>query len=151
MGKISENIVGEIREAMKVGDKIKLSTLKLLSSALSYEKIAQQRVLTDDEEIKIVKSEVKKRKDAMVAYKEVGSPERAEIENKEMLILLDYLPEEMSDDDLEKIVDATLVEIGDVKPESVGKAIGAVMEKTKGQVDGSRVSEMIRQKVSTGK
>ena len=151
MGKISENIVGEIREAMKVGDKIKLSTLKLLSSALSYEKIAQQRVLTDDEEIKIVKSEVKKRKDAMVAYKEVGSPERAEIENKEMLILLDYLPEEMSDDDLEKIVDATLVEIGDVKPESVGKAIGAVMEKTKCQVDGSRVSEMIRQKVSTGK
>ena len=148
MGQITNNLPEEIKRAMKGGDKTKLSTLRLLSSALSYEKIAQQRDLTDDEELAVVRSEAKKRKDAMEAYEGAGVPERAKEEGEELDVLKAYLPAELSDEELTKIVDDVTSQLGTVTQADMGKVIGAVMAKVGGRVDGKKVADMVRSKLA---
>jgi uncharacterized protein YqeY len=145
---IKDSIKKQIIEAMKAKDEIKLSTLKLLSSALHNAEIDKQRDLTEDEEIEVVKREAKKRKDAIEAYEKASADDRAEKEKKELAILQEYLPEEMSDSDLEKIVDEVISETKASTMQDMGKVIGAVMGKVKGQADGKKVSEMVRSKLS---
>ncbi len=143
-GKVKKQII----EAMKAKDELKLSTLKLLSSALYNEQIKKREELSKEEELEIVKREAKKRKDAIEAYEKVGATERAEKEKKELKILQEYLPEELSDEELKKIVDEVVSSMGATNMQDVGKAIGAVLEKCKGQADGKKVSEMVRSKLS---
>lgn len=154
---ISQNITKEIGSAMKAKDEIKLSTLRMLSSALNYEKIAKQHDLTSEEEIAVVKHEAKKRLDAIEALKNaIGKEtshteeeinERIEKEEKELIILKAYLPEEMPDTALEKIVAETISETGATISE-LGRTIGAVMAKVKGKADGKKVADMVKAKLS---
>ena len=157
MGKLSDNINSQIQEAMKKGDEIRTSTMRLLASAFNYEKIAQQHDLTDDEELGVVKKEAKKRKDAIEALRQAqGKPtssgtnmdDRIAKEQKELAILNEFLPPEMSDEELLKIVEATINEMGAKSLDEMGKVIGAVMGKIKGQADGNRVAEMVRNKLA---
>ncbi len=94
----------QIVEAMKAKDEIRLSTLKLLSSALHNAKIDKRGDLTKEEELTVVRREAKKRKDAIEAYKKVGADKRAEREEKELLVLQEFLPEEFSDEEILKFV-----------------------------------------------
>ncbi|MEJ2348045.1 MAG: GatB/YqeY domain-containing protein [Patescibacteria group bacterium] len=145
---IKDSIKKQIIEAMKAKDEIKLSTLKLLSSALHNAEIEKQRDLTEEEEIEIVKREAKKRKDAIEAYEKAKATDRAEKEKKELAILQEYLPEEMPDSELEKIVDEVISETKASSMQDMGRVIGAVMGKAKGKADGKKVSEMVRSKLS---
>ncbi|MBI2066050.1 GatB/YqeY domain-containing protein [Candidatus Woesebacteria bacterium] len=88
---IADTINLSIAKALKAKDEIKLSTLRLLSSALNYEFIAKQHVLTEEEELSVVRREAKKRKEAIEAYEKAGASDRAEKEKKEMAVLEEYL------------------------------------------------------------
>ncbi len=145
---IIDTIKKQIIEAMKAKDEIRLSTLKLLSSALYNAQIKKREELTEEEELEIVKREAKKRKDAIEAYEKAGATERAEKEKKELKILQEYLPEELSDEELKKIVDEVVSSMGATNMQDMGKVIGAVLGKCKGQADGKKVSEMVRSKLS---
>lgn len=146
---ISENIKKQIIKSMKSGDELKTTTLKLLSTALHNAEIDKKREkLTEDEEIVIVKREVKKRKDAIELYEKGGAKEKAEREKKELEILKEYLPEEMSDEELSKIVEETIKQSGAKTMTDMGKVMGMVMGKVKGQADGNRVSSIVKQKLS---
>ena len=137
----------KIAEAMKARDEIRLSTLRLLSSALNYEFIAKQHVLSEEEELSVVRREAKKRKEAIEAYEKAGALERAEKEKKEMAILEEYLPAQISDEELVKIVDAAIEEIGRAAMADMGKVMGVVMSKVGGAADGGRVSKMVSEKL----
>lgn len=89
---ISDTISQKIAEAMKARDEIRLSTLRLLSSALNYERIAKQHELSEEEELQVVRKEAKKRKDAIEAYKKAEAFDRADKESKELVILEEFLP-----------------------------------------------------------
>lgn len=132
---------------MKARDEIRLSTLRLLSSALNYEFIAKQHVLSEEEELSVVRREAKKRKEAIEAYEKAGALERAEKEKKEMAILEEYLPAQISDEELVKIVDAAIEEIGRAAMADMGKVMGVVMSKVGGAADGGRVSKMVSEKL----
>lgn len=147
MGKITDSINKQIHEAMKAHEEIKLSTLRLLTSALSYEKIAAQRELTDEEEIAVVRREAKKRNDAIEVYEKVGSPERAEAERKELSVLKAYLPQEMSEEELEKIVAEVVADLKPTGMADMGKVIGVVVGKTAGRADGKKVSELVKKAI----
>ncbi|MBI2103376.1 GatB/YqeY domain-containing protein [Candidatus Woesebacteria bacterium] len=163
MGKITENINRQIQEAMKKGDEIRTSTMRLLASALSYEKIAQQHELTEEEELGVVKKEAKKRKDAIEALRQAqgkltssgtNMDDRIGKEQKELAILNEFLPAEMSDEELGKIVDEIIKEAdlpAEATPQALqagmGKVVGAVMGKVKGQADGKRVAEIVKKKL----
>jgi len=145
---IADTITQKIGEAMKAKDAVRLSTLKMLSSALNYEFISKQHVLTAEEEIVVVKKEAKKRKDAIEAYEKAGETVRAEQEKAELTILKEYLPEEMPEVEVEKLVDETISELGASTLSDIGKIIGTVITKSKGLADASMVAQMARSKLS---
>ncbi|MBU0572323.1 GatB/YqeY domain-containing protein [Patescibacteria group bacterium] len=145
---ITEKIKIQIIEALKSGDKLKMSTLKLLSSALHNAQIKKREELSEEEELEVVKREAKMRKDAIEAYEKAGATDRAEKEKKELIILQEYLPEELSEKEIEKIVDEVITSTGAADMKDMGKAIGVVMGKCKGKADGKKVSEMVRSKLS---
>ncbi len=144
---IIETITKQIGEAMKAKDEIRLSTLRLLSSALNYEFIAKQHDLSEEEEIVVVKREAKKRKDAIEIYEKVGAIKRADKEKKELAILEEYLPTQMPESELINLVDQVIKETNAKTMPDMGKVIRAVMEKAKGKVDGGRVSALVKNKL----
>jgi len=143
-----EEIKKQITEAMKARDELRLSTLKMLSAALTNAEIEKKREkLTEDEELKVVKSEAKKRKDAIVLYRQGGAEDKAKKEEKELKILQEFLPEEMSDEELVGIVEEVLKETKASSVADMGRVMGAVMGKVKGQADGGRVGMLVREKL----
>jgi len=146
---ISDSLEQKIIEAMKTGDKVRLSTLKLLSAALHSAVIDKKReALTEQEELAIVKSEAKKRKDAIEAYNKAGAQDRAKAEVEELKILQEYLPEELSDGEISKIVDAAISTLHAKSMADMGKVMGEAMNNTGGRADGNRVSELVKEKLS---
>lgn len=145
---ITDTIKQEIMEAMKAHDEVKLSTLRMLSSALDYEKIAKQHELSEEEELAIIRLEAKKRKDAIDAYTKADKPERVESEKGELAILEKYLPSQMDDAALEKIVDEVISQTGASSMVDMGRTIGAVVGRVNGQADGSRISGLVKSKLS---
>lgn len=142
---IFDNIKDQITAAMKAGDKLRMETLKMLSAELTNAEIEKKREkLTGEEEVAVVKREAKKRREAIEIYEKAGERQRVEREQKELEVLEEFLPEEMSDSELEKIVDEVIAGAGQ---QEVGRVIGAVMGKVKGLADGKRVAELVRKKI----
>lgn len=144
---ITDTITQKIGEALKAHDEIRLSTLRLLSSAFNYEFIAKQHKLSPDEEMVVVRREAKKRKEAIEAYEKAGYKDRADKEAKELSILQEYLPPEISDAEIVKLVDEAIKETGASTISDMGRVIGLVKQKTKGSADGAKVASMVRQKL----
>jgi uncharacterized protein YqeY len=159
---ISDTINQKIAEALKAHDEARLSTLRLLSSALNYEFIAKQHKLSEDEELAVVKREVNKRRDTVETYQKLqnshavqaGESQNTKIqtqidkEKKEIEILREYLPPELSEEELSRLVDAAITETGASEIKDIGKVIGVVMGKAGAAADGKKVSEMVRQKLT---
>ena len=143
---IAQTLQQKIGESMKAHNEIRTSTLRLLLSALNYERIDKQHELTDEEEMVVVRREAKKRKEAIDMYKNNNAPDRAAKEEEELKILQEYLPPETSEEDLIKLVDEAVAE---VKPQSMadmGKVIGIVKGKAPG-ADGAKIAEMVKKKL----
>ncbi|MDO8341010.1 MAG: GatB/YqeY domain-containing protein [Candidatus Woesebacteria bacterium] len=147
---IANTLTQKIGEAMKARDTIRLSTLRMLSSAFNYEKIAKQHELNNEEELSVVRKEAKKRKEAIDAYEKVTDKEsvreRIDQETKELTILQEYLPPEISQEEIIKLVDLAIVELNANKISDMGKVIGLVKSKSPG-VDGSTLAEIVKQKL----
>lgn len=133
---------------MKAKDEVRLSTLKMLSSAFNYEKIAKQHELSEEEELAVVKSEAKKRRDAIEAYTKANQSDRAAKEKQELAILEGYLPAQMGEVELKSLVAAVIAETGATQMSDMGRVIGAVMAKAKGTADGARVSALVKEKLA---
>jgi len=146
---IVDTINQKIAEALKARDDIRLSTLRMLSSALNYEFIDKQHKLNDEEELVVVRKEAKKRREAIEAYKKAGVNDRAEKEEKELSILKEYLPADISDEELEKIVDQVIKETGAQTVTDMGKVMGGIMAKTKGRAEGGKVSGLVKSRLGS--
>ncbi len=158
---ITDTIKKQIIRAMKTKDEIRLSTLKLLSSELHNAKIEKRGDLNEKEEIEVVRKEAKKRKEAIETYKKLQTPsgpagktpdpkiqDRIDKEIKELEILKEFLPKDLSEEELKKIVDEAVAETGAKSLQEMGRVIGAVMGKVKGRAEGGRVAEMVKSKLT---
>ncbi len=158
---IIETIKKQIIEAMKAKDELCLSTLKLLSSELHNAKIEKRASgpggdLNEKEEIEVVRREAKKRKEAIEALRQAqGKPtqnrpdlkDRINREERELEILKEFLPKDLSEEKLKKIVDETIAKTGAASLQEMGQVIGAVMGKVKGRAEGGRVAKMVKSKL----
>lgn len=148
-----DKIQNDLKTAMLSKDEIKVSTLRLLISELKNTLISKgvgaTDGLSDDEVIAIVQKEVKKRNESILSFKNGGREELAAKEEAEMKILQSYLPEQISDEELSELVDRAIVATDAAGISDMGKVIGMVMGQAKGKVDGSRVSLMVKQKLSS--
>jgi uncharacterized protein YqeY len=144
---ILDNLNKQIVDAMKANDEMRVSTLKLLSSELHNYKIDHPN-MTNEEELSVVKKEAKKRRDSIEAYKKANLKDRAEREESELKILQEFLPEEISDEELRKIVDEVIAETKANSVKEMGVVIGKVMQRAKGNADGSKVAVLVKEKLS---
>lgn len=141
---LNETVIKDMTTAMKEQDKFKLSVLRMLKSALQMEAISKKHDLSDDEVIVVIKRQVKTRKDSIVEYEKYNKTEEVENLKKEIEILSVYLPEELSEEEINKVLDEIFDEL---KPESV-KDMGRVMKEAtarfSGRADGSLVSSLVK-------
>ena len=145
---IAEEINSKIKEAMKAREAVRLSTLKMLSSELHNAKINKMDALTSEEELDVVKKEAKKRRDAIEAYEKAGRKESAQQEKEELDVLKEFLPEEMSDSELEEIVALAISESEASTMQDMGKVMAIAMDKVAGRADGSKISSIVRKKLN---
>lgn len=142
---ILEQVQSDTRDAMKAGERDRVAALRLIADAL-------QKDLKGggDDEIAVLRRERKRRLEAAEAYRDGGSADRAESEEAEAREIERYLPEELSDADLEAAVDEAIAESGASAPGDMGKVMGAVMPKVGGRADGKRVSAIVRARLADG-
>lgn len=143
---ISDTLNQQIIDAMKAHDDVRVSTLKMLSTEIHNFKIDHPE-MSEAEELSVIKKEAKKRKDAIEAYNKAGLKEKSVSEENELKILQEFLPTETSDEELEKLVTEALSESGASGIKDMGKVIGIVMAKSKGNADGGKVAQLVKQKL----
>jgi len=141
-----DQINNDLKQAMRDKDSFKLGVLRMLLSALKNKKIdlGQDAELTDDVVISIIKTEIKKRKDSMSSYIEGNRTDLADNEKKEIEVLEKYMPEQMSEEEIEKIVKEVIAQVGANGPSDFGKVMGASVSKMNGQADGNTVSMIVK-------
>lgn len=146
---LKEKISQDIKEAMRAKEELRLSTLRMLSSAMHNRGIEKRtkgggEELTEEEVVATIRSEVKKRRDAVGEYQKGGRKELAEKETAELKILENYLPQEMGDEELEKIVRDVVAGLGSITVKDFGRVMGEAMKRIKGQASGDRVSAAVK-------
>ena len=149
MGEVADSLSTQIKEALKAGEKARLSTLRMLSTSVKNREVELGHELTEEEFVEVVGREVKRRKEAADAYASAGRPELEKREREEQEILQVYLPEQLSEYEVARIVDEAITATGAAGPKEVGKVMAHVMGTYKGQVDGSTVSRLARERLGS--
>ena len=144
---ITPNLQKMIMDAMKARDSVRVSTLKLLSAALNYDKIEKMSDLTEEEELNVVRKQVKQRRDSIEAYEKAGKPDMAQSEKAELTILQEFLPPEISDEELNQLITDSISQLNATTMADMGKVIADVKSKNS-NIDGSKLAQMVRQKLS---
>lgn len=151
---ITPNLMKSIGDAMKARDVVRVSTLRGLSAELKNAKInifdpnaTEQRELTEAEELAVVRKEAKKRKEAIEMYSKAGANDQAENEKIELAILQEFLPAEVTEEEVEKLITESVTETGATGMQDMGKVIALVKSKNP-NVDGGLVAGLVRAKLS---
>jgi uncharacterized protein YqeY len=140
----------DLKSALLAREELRVSTLRGLKSAILYAEVAEgakESGLAEDKLIAVLSKEAKKRQESADIYEKSGEPERAEKELSEKKIIAKYLPEQLSDDELEKLVDKAIAETGASDARSMGLVIGKVKTSAGGQADGARVAKIVKEKL----
>ena len=143
-----EKINEDLKNAMKSKDTFKLSVLRMLKSALKNEEINKKSPLTDDEVLAIIKKQVKTRKDSMNEYASYNRMDLSDSLQKEIDILNEYLPEELSDEELEKIVKETITKVKAESIKQMGMVIKTISSEYGARCDMAKVSKLVKERLS---
>ena len=147
---LDHQIQSDLKTAMKARDTETVATLRMALAAIKNLRVStgHSGEVTDEETIQLLTREAKKRSEAAEAYDAAGRTELADKERRELEILRPYLPAQLDDAELSRIVDEAVAEVGASSPSDLGKVMSAVMPKIKGQADGKRVNAMVRGRLS---
>lgn len=139
-----ERLAQEIKAAMLAKDAARLSTLRLLKSAVGYAQLERKTEnLSEADFVAVVQKEVKKRRDSIEQFEKGGRQELADNEKKEIPVLESFLPKALSAEELEQLVKATIQELGATSKKEMGPVIKAVQAKAAGRADGKSISGMV--------
>lgn len=141
----------DLKAALLAGNKVLVTTLRGLKSAILYVEVAQgarDKGLSDDEIIAVLAKEAKKRQESADLYRQGGSPERAEAELAEKAVIEHYLPKQLDDQELAKLVDEAIAEVGASGPQAMGQVIGVVKQKAGASADGARIATLVRERLN---
>ena len=138
----------ELKQARLARDDRRRDALALLLNALRSAEKELQRGLSEDESLQVLQRERKKRVEAMEAYDAAGREEQADREEFELDVIEEFMPEPLSEDDLEEIVDNVIAEVGATSLRDLGRVMADVMPQVSGRADGSTVSQLVREKLA---
>jgi uncharacterized protein YqeY len=138
----------DLKEAMLNKDNERRDTLRLILSNLRSAEKELQRPLSDDEELQVLQRERKRRIEAAEAFRGGGREEQAEKEERELAVLREFMPEQLSEEELEEIIDDVIAEVGATSLRQLGRVMADVMPQVAGRADGSVVSQLVREKLA---
>ena len=142
--RLIKEIIAEMHLSMKSGDREKASALRTLVAKLKDQEIKLRKKISDEEAFKVIKTLVKQRKEAAQIYLNAGRLELAEKENFEIEILINYLPESMSDEEIRSLIKKIVEETNAKDLSDIGKVMPLVMQKGKGKIDGKKANIILR-------
>jgi uncharacterized protein YqeY len=138
----------ELKQAMVARDESRRDALRLILSSLRAAEMELQRPLHDDEELQVLQRERKRRLEAAEAFRGGGREEQALGEERELAVLEEFMPEPLSEDELEEIIDDAIAEVGATSIRDLGRVMADVMPQVSGRADGSVVSQLVREKLA---
>ena len=138
----------ELKQAMVARDESRRDALRLILSSLRSAEKELQRPLHDDEELQVLQRERKRRLEAAEAFRGGGREEQALGEERELAVLEEFMPEPLSEDELEEIIDDAIAEVGATSIRDLGRVMADVMPQVSGRADGSVVSQLVREKLA---
>jgi len=141
-------IEGELKDAMKERDAVRRDALRLILNALRSAEKELQRPLHDEEELQVLQRERKRRQEAIEAFRTGGCEEQAQAEEEELAVLEEFMPEPLSEGELERIVDDAIAEVGATSLRDLGRVMADVMPQVAGRADGGGVSQLVREKLA---
>src|SRR5213078_1311936 len=139
---------GELKTAMLEHDNERRDALRLILASLRSAEKDLQRPLSDDEELQVLQRERKRRIEAAAAFRDGGRDEQAAREEQELAVLEEFMPEQLSEYELEEIVDDVIAEVGATSLRQLGRVMADVMPQVAGRADGSMVSQLVREKLA---
>lgn len=148
MSTLLKKLQDEMKRALKSKDTERLSVIRMLISEIKKEQIDKKKELSDDEILAIIQRYGKQRREAIEQYKKANRYDLVEKEQNELNIVLEFLPKQLTEEEINKIVEETIKEVGATSIKEMGKVMKSVMAKIKGKADGSVVSRIVREKLS---
>ena len=145
---LKEKINSEMISAAKARDKIRLSTIRMIKAALHNKEIDLKRELNDEELLQVLSSIVKQRKDSIEQFGKAGRVDLVEKEEEELKVVQEFMPEQLSEEEVETEIEKVIEEVGAVSIKEMGKVMKVVMSKLTGRADGKIVSEKVKAKLS---
>lgn len=144
---LKEVLYEDLKRAMKEGNKKLVSVIRLARAAIVNAEKEKMHLLDDDEVVQVLAKEVKQRRDAIEEYKKVGRQDTVSELEDEIDILLGYMPQQLSEDEITELVSQTIYEVGASSMRDMGSVMKALMPKIRGRADGSLVNKIVRQQL----
>ena len=141
---LMEKLTADMKEAMKQGEKERLSVIRLVRGSVRQAEIDGKKTLSDDEIIGVITKEVKMRRDSIEEFERGGRSDLVEKTQAEIAILMPYLPAQLSPDEVRQLVETAIAEVGATTAKDMGKVMGVLMPRVKGRADGKLVNEIVR-------
>jgi uncharacterized protein YqeY len=147
---LNQRIESAMHDAMRARDNQRTQTLRMAMAAAHNARIERGRDLTDDEVVDVLTRQVKQRRESIEMYRAAGREDRAAAEEAEAAILVAFLPQQLTDDEVETMARAAIAETGASSPADMGRVMGRLSPQTRGRADGRRVSEIVRRLLAGG-
>jgi uncharacterized protein len=139
-----------MRDSMRARDEHRTQTLRMALAAAQNQRIAKRRDLTDDEVVDVLTKQVKQRRESIAMYRDAGREDRAAAEEAEAAMLAEFLPEQLSEEEITALARAVIAETAAASPAEMGRVMGRLSPQTKGRADGRMVSEIVRRLLAEG-
>lgn len=145
---LNDRIMNDLKEAMKNKDSFKLSVIRMVKGAIQLEKINKKRDLNDEEVIDVISKQIKLRKDSINEFEKAGRTDLADTTKKEVEVLNEYMPEQLSSEEVNKIIDEAFAKVNPTSQKDMGLIMKEVTPKVKGKADMGEISKIIKEKLS---
>ena len=140
---IAHKIQDDLKVAVKAQDKVRVSTLRMILSALKNAELEEREELSDEKELAVIASYARRIKESIEEFKKGGRDDLVVKEEAELAIVMSYLPEQMADDEIRREAAKVAAEVGASTPKDMGRVMGEMMKRFKGKVDGAAVNRIV--------
>jgi uncharacterized protein YqeY len=146
---IKDRISDDMKKAMVAKDKVELSVIRLLKSEIRYKEIEKGAELSDEDVIAVLSSSAKRHRDSIAQFEKGGREDLVAQEKAELEVIRQYMPKQLEEDELSRIVDEAIKEVNALAASDLGRVMKMVMPKVKGKADGKRVNELVSSKLQS--
>ena len=149
MMSLQEQISAALKDAMRARDEVKMSTLRLVLTAIKKREKEARSLLEDQEVISVITTQIKQRRESIEQYRQAGREDLAQTEESELQILQGYMPEQVSEEEISNTLDEIIAEVGAASMKDMGKVMKAAMAKLAGKAEGGAINAMVKEKLSS--